>query len=95
MFEPHMTRNQCKLIWDSATHGPRHKLPGKKKVAFLRTQEPNGTGALSHNRQKRNSLVATRISFYEDRNEVETNEESSPESPGVQVNISFHSGPSW
>lgn len=85
MFDPHVARNQCKLIWDS-TAGPRHKLPVKKKVGFLNTSGGNVAAPVNQNRNlRRNSLVATRISFYEEKVDTETKEDGSPETREVQV----------
>lgn len=89
MFDPHVARNQCKLIWDS-TAGPRHKLPVKKKVGFLNTSGGNVAAPVNQSRNlRRNSLVATRISFYEEKVDTETKEDGSPETREVQVKISF------
>jgi hypothetical protein len=75
MFDPQSARNQCKLIWDSAS-GPRNKLPVKKKVGFTSDSSVTVKESLTQSRvPRRNSLVATRISFYEERPEPQTDDE--------------------
>ncbi|XP_053380621.1 uncharacterized protein LOC128546151 isoform X1 [Mercenaria mercenaria] len=89
LLDPHTARNQCKLIWDSAA-GPRNTLPVKKKVGFVSESSQTVASSFSQSRYpRRNSLVATRISFYEDRTETIPSEEIPDTESKVQVKISF------
>lgn len=86
MFDPQSARNQCKLIWDSAS-GPRNKLPVKKKVGFVSDSSVTVNDTLTQCKYpRRNSLVASRICFYEERPESVSDEVIPTDTDHIQTN---------
>lgn len=78
VLDPHSVRNQCKLIWDSSTHTPRK--PAKKKVGFA-DQSVRNVVQMRSKQASNDSLVANRISYFEDKREVIC----TPGEPDLQV----------